>query len=197
MSEQNGPDVGTRLRSIRNRRNLSLRALAELSGLSPNTISLIERGITSPSVSTLHQLATALGVPINSFFVEPQEITTMILTRAEERIRAGSASVVLESLGYGVEGQACDPFIVTLKPGASSGNQVMIHTGTELIHCLQGKFAYEIEGEQFELRPGDTLLFRAERPHRWHNPNEEPAIFLLMMSVTEQRQESVEQHLHP
>jgi transcriptional regulator with XRE-family HTH domain/mannose-6-phosphate isomerase-like protein (cupin superfamily) len=197
MSEQSSPDVGNRLRSIRQRRGLSLRALAELSGLSPNTISLIERGITSPSVSTLHQLATALGVVINAFFVEPQEITTVILTRAGERIRSGSASVVLESLGYGLEGQACDPFVVVLKPGANSGRQVMIHTGTELVHCLEGQFHYEIADEQFKLGPGDTLLFRAEQPHRWHNPYGEPATFLLMMSVTEQREESVEQHLHP
>lgn len=79
MTEQDIPKVGHQLRSLRNERGLSLRALAELCELSPNTISLVERGETSPSVSTLHRLATALGVPITAFFTEPVEKTHVIL----------------------------------------------------------------------------------------------------------------------
>jgi quercetin dioxygenase-like cupin family protein len=104
---------------------------------------------------------------------------------------------MLESLGYGLEGQACDPFIVTLKSHASSGRQMMIHVGSELIHCLKGNLDIEVAGESYRLLPGDTLLFRAEQPHRWRNPNDGPAVFLMMMQSTKERQESMEQHLHP
>ena len=96
MSEHPSPDVGGHLKEMRGERGLSLRALAELCDLSPNTISLIERGVTSPSVSTLSRLATALGVPITSFFTEPIEKKAVIVTRASERARSGSAAVVLE-----------------------------------------------------------------------------------------------------
>jgi transcriptional regulator with XRE-family HTH domain len=197
MNEQETPNVGTRLRSIRKQRGLSLRALAELSELSPNTISLIERNVTSPSVSTLHQLAKALGVPITSFFVESQARVEVLLTRASERSRSGSASVVLESLGYGLEDQACDPFAVTLRPGASSGRRMMVHSGHELIYCLDGELDCEIAGEHYRLAPGDSLLFHADLPHRWRNPNSGPAVFLLIMEAIDDRQESVDQHLHP
>ena len=101
MSEQESPNVGVRLREFRHQRGLSLRALAELCELSPNTISLIERGTTSPSVSTLQRLALALGVHISDFFVDPGARTKLLLTRAEDRTRSGSSSVRLESLGYG------------------------------------------------------------------------------------------------
>ncbi len=197
MSEQETPDVGSRVRTYRQERGLSLRALAELCELSPNTISLIERGVTSPSVSTLQRLATALAVPITSFFAEEPERLRIILTRAGDRIRSGSASVVLESLGYGLEEQACDPFFVVLKARAHSGRQVMIHSGHELVHCLRGEVDYEIAGEHYRLRPGDTLLFHADIPHRWRNPTDEPAEFLLIMQVAEERDASVNQHLHP
>jgi transcriptional regulator with XRE-family HTH domain len=197
MSEQEAPHVGTRVRSLRQQRGLSLRALAELCELSPNTISLIERGATSPSVSTLQRLAIALGVHITSFFTEPVESMQVILTRAEERIRSGSGSVLLESLGYGLEEQACDPFFVTMKPGASSGTQMMIHTGHELVFCLQGELDYEIAGEHHRLLPGDALLFHAHLPHRWQNPADEPVVFLLIMQVVEDRHASVDQHLQP
>lgn len=197
MSEQNSPNVGIHLKEFRSERGLSLRALAELCDLSPNTISLIERGVTSPSVSTLHRLATALGVPINAFFTEPVERMEVILTRGGERARSGSASVILESIGYGLEQQACDPFLVTLEAGAGSGSRQMMHSGHELIFCLEGELDYEIAGEHHRLRPGDALLFHADLPHRWHNPNDEPVSFLLIMQLIEERHEHLDQHLHP
>ncbi|MCE1252519.1 MAG: helix-turn-helix domain-containing protein, partial [Anaerolineae bacterium] len=66
--------VGMKLRYLRNQKGFSLRVLAERSGLNINTLSLVENGKSSPSVSTLQQLARALEVPITSFFEsEPQE----------------------------------------------------------------------------------------------------------------------------
>lgn len=195
MSEQEAPNVGTRLRALRQQRGLSLRALAELCELSPNTISLIERGSSSPTVASLHRLASSLGVPINSFFADEAEKTKVILTRADERTCSGSASVVLESLAHGLEDQVCVPFLATLKHGASSGRQMMTHSGHELIYCLEGALDYEIDGEHYPLAPGDTLLFHADLPHRWRNGNRRPAVFLLMMVATEDRERSVDQHL--
>jgi transcriptional regulator with XRE-family HTH domain len=182
---------------MREERGLSLRALAQLCEMSPNTISLIERGASSPSVSTLDRLARALGVPITSLIAGPTEKAQVILTRASERTRSGSAGVLLESIGYGLEEQICDPFVVTLKRGASSGRRMMAHSGSELVFCLEGELDYEIAGEHYRLAPGDALLFRAELPHRWRNPNSGPAVFLLIMQVTEERHEAVNQHLHP
>ena len=61
-------NVGRHLRELRAGRGLSIRALAEQSRLNVNTLSLIENSRTSPSVSTLQQLASALDVPITAFF---------------------------------------------------------------------------------------------------------------------------------
>lgn len=197
MSEQATPDVGRHLKQMRGERGLSLRALAELCDLSPNTISLIERGVTSPSVSTLSRLATALGVPITFFFTEPIDKKEVIVTRAAERARSGSSSVVLESIGFGLEQQACDPFVVTMESGASSGDKVMIHAGHELIFCLEGELDYEISGEHHRLSPGDALLFHADLPHRWQNAGDQPVKFLLIMQIFEERADHLHEHLHP
>ena len=193
---EDAPNVGLYLRSLRQQRGLSLRALAALCDLSANTISLIERGVSSPSVSTLHRLAKALGVPITSFFIDPGEEVKIIITRADDRTRSGSASVVLESLGSGLVEQACEPFVVFLKPRAYSGKQVMVHGGHELVFCLTGELDYEISGEHYRLLPGDALLFHANLPHRWGNPSDEPAEFVLIMQATEEVHESINQHLH-
>src|SRR4030065_947235 len=61
-------DVGRNLRDLRAERELSIRSLAELSGLNVNTLSMIENGKSSPSVSTLQQLASAINVSTPAFF---------------------------------------------------------------------------------------------------------------------------------
>ena len=180
MSEQGAPDVGSQLRALRQKRGLSLRTLAELCDLSPNTISLIERGDSSPSVSTLRRLATALGVQITAFFEVQAEPVQVVLTRAAERRRSGNAQVFLESLGAGLQEQSVEPFMVTMRPGADSGPQPIVHTGQEVVHCVQGEVEYEVEGRSYRLAVGDTLLFEAWLPHRWSNPGSVPATFLLV-----------------
>jgi transcriptional regulator with XRE-family HTH domain len=196
MSEKGIPDVGAQVRALRQRRGLSLRTLAELCDLSPNTISLVERGESSPSVSTLHRLATALSVPITAFFQEHTEPVQVVLTRMAQRACSGNAHVLLESLGSGLEEQSLEPFLVTMKPGADSGQQIMVHTGQEMVYCLQGQVEYEVAGRPYRLAPGDTLLFQAQLAHRWRNPAELPATFLLVFCSGGQGN-PVEQHLHP
>lgn len=60
--------LGDRLRQLRAERRLSQRDLAQLAGISTNSISLIEREEISPSVSTLQSLARALNVKVSYFF---------------------------------------------------------------------------------------------------------------------------------
>jgi len=86
-TQSSEPNVGRRLRDLRQRRGLTQRALAQACDLSANAIGLIERGETSPSVSTLHRLALALEVPIAELFVEPGE-QTVVLTKGSQRSRA-------------------------------------------------------------------------------------------------------------
>jgi len=196
MSEKGVPDVGAQVRALRQQRGLSLRTLAELCDLSPNTISLIERGESSPSVSTLHRLATALSVPITAFFEEHAEPVQVVLTRVAERSCSGNAHVLLESLGTGLEEQCLEPFVVTMKPGADSGQQIMVHTGQEMVYCLQGEVEYEVTDQSYRLAAGDTLLFEARLAHRWRNTAEMPATFL-MVFCTGGKESPVEQHMQP
>jgi transcriptional regulator with XRE-family HTH domain len=194
MDEISPPDIGPRLRALRKRRGLSLRALAELGGLSANTISLVERGKTSPSVATLHRLATALGVSM-TFFFEEDEQRDVVFVKADRRARTRSDSVTMENLGSGLRDQAMEPLLVTLQPGAGSGDEPIVHVGHEFVFCLEGGIEYEIKDDRYLLDAGDSLIFEAHLPHRWRNVSDEPSAILLILQTQEGREESVEQHL--
>ncbi len=174
-------DVGIRLRQLREQRGLSIRALARQSGLSANALSLIERGRSSPSVSTLYKVATAMGVPITTFFQTEPELHDVVYIRAGERTRVPFTRGLVEGLGgEGFSGRV-EPFALTLENGANSGPQPIVHTGHEFVLCLRGQLEYQVEDEIFLLEAGDTLLFAAHRQHRWRNPGPlvTSAIFVL------------------
>jgi transcriptional regulator with XRE-family HTH domain len=183
MSELKPPDVGAQVKTLRRERGLSMRALAQQCELSPNTISLIERRATSPSVSTLHRLATALQVPITAFFTEQADQVRVITSHPEDRPSSVSENVWLESLGSGLEDQALEPFVVTLKSGAGSGRKAIVHDGHELVYCLEGEMEYEIDEQVYQLQAGESLLFEAQLPHRWHNRGSDAAKFLLVFQT--------------
>ena len=173
--------VGQRLRAIRKSRNLSIRALAERSDLSVNTLSLIENGKTSPSVSTLYQLARGLKVPITIFFDSDQTIRRVIYQKASERRQIIFAQGQMESLGAGLSGLGSEPFITTLEPGAASGSAPIIYAGREFVYCLEGHISYVIGDEIYPLGPGDSLILAAYTPHSWRNsaPTNSRALLVL------------------
>jgi transcriptional regulator with XRE-family HTH domain len=188
-------EVGGRLRELRQERGMSMRALARESGLSTNALSMIERGRTSPSVSTLCKIADALQIPITAFFrLEPprQEI---VLRRAKDRKRITFPKGLWEGLGGESFIGHMEPFMLTLEEGACSGPFGMIHTGHEFILCLSGKIEFEIENQKYLLEAGDNLIFAAQLTHRWCNGGEAPATAIVVLAGFEQGESPSEFHL--
>lgn len=175
-------DVGTRLRQLREERNMSMRSLATVSGLSANALSMIERGKTSPSVSTLYKLADALGVPVTAFFGAQPSKQQVIFTPAEERPRVPFARGVWEGLGGEQFAGRVEPFMLTLESGVSSGPGHMAHSGHEFVFCLRGQLEYLVERQIYQLGTGDSLLFAAYLNHRWRNPGNTVTNALIVLS---------------
>ena len=163
-------NVGERLRELRTAREISMRVLAAKSGLSIHTISLIERGKTSPSVSTLYKLAEALNVSITDFFSAENDRRQVVFLKADERTRISFTRGLFEGLGGEQFSGKVEPFVLTLENSANSGPQAMSHTGHEFVFCLRGELEYQVEHEIYELSPGDSLLFAAHLKHRGKTP---------------------------
>lgn len=191
--------LGPRVRGLRKERDLSQRELARLAGLSANAISLIERNEISPSVATLHRLATALNVRISYFVEGDEDQTNIIHIKASQRPSLSSKGLMVAGLGQRLPGQEVEPFFIALAPGAESGRRPVIHAGHEIVCCLQGTVEYEIDGDIYLLEAGDFLLFEAELPHHWRNPGDERAEMLLILQTPNGSNESVRRHFssHP
>ena len=187
-------DVGRALRTLRAERGLSIRALAEQSGLAVNTLSLIENDKTSPSVSTLQQIAIALDVPITAFFETGAPKNSVAYVASNHRSRATFAHGTLDDLGAGLTDRIVEPFIITLKPNTGSGPDPIVHTGYEFVFCLEGQITYTIEDRTYALDRGDSLLFESHLPHRWQNTNDKPAEAILVLYPTDAHDRPTERH---
>ena len=187
-------DVGYRLREIRTERGLSIRALAERSGLNVNTLSMIENGKTSPSVSTLQLVAAALNTPMTAFFETETPEQEIVFQKKDERRAVDFSHGRLADLGIGFTRQEIGPFLISLAPKADSGKNPIVHTGSELVFCLEGQIRYEVNGDTFILDPGDSLLFEARLPHRWLNPLEVPSRSLLLLCPADERDDPNHSH---
>lgn len=189
-------NVGQRLREIRMENELSIRDLAKISGLNVNTLSMIENGKNSPSLETLQLLSFALETPITDFFESnepPQKIA---------HCKSGERSVVqfnhgsLEDLSDGMPRRGAETFLVIHNPHSHSGETPIVHTGREVVYCLEGTLSYTVDQQEFLLEPGDSLVFEAYLPHSWHNPNPVPTRSLLVLCPYDENDQPTEQHFN-
>jgi transcriptional regulator with XRE-family HTH domain len=175
-------DVAFRLRELREARGISMRTLATKSGLSANALSMIERGRTSPSVSTLYKLADALGVSITAFFGAETERKQVVFLKSDERTRMSFTRGVFEALGGEQFAGRVEPFMLTLEGGASCGQHSIVHTGHEFVFCLRGQLDYFVEKQIYHLESGDSLLFASKLQHKWKNPGHTITNALIIIS---------------
>ena len=165
--------IGPRLRELRLQQSLSLQQLAERAGVSAAAIHKIERNGMVPTITTLLKLADAFDRPVGYFVDEEADgAGPVAFTPAPERGAAYTphAGVEAQSISGSYARFFLDAAVTTIQAGAGSGPALTQHQGEELLFMLEGVLAFEVDGIDYQLRPGDALHFRTDRPHRWENP---------------------------
>ena len=188
-------NIGRRLQELRTMQGLSIRSLAEISGLNFNTLSLIENEKTSPNVGTLQQLAAALRVPITAFFETSAIYKDVVFQKAGQRPQTTFPRGELEDLGGGMALGEATPLLLTSDPNANSGLDAIVHTGQEFVYCLEGTMVYRVGQDEYILELGDSLIFQAHLPHRWENRGNTPFRSILVICPSDDNDRLVGQHL--
>ena len=170
--------IGPRLRELRLQQSLSLQQLAERAGVSAAAIHKIERNGMVPTITTLLKLADAFDRPVGYFVDEEADgAGPVAFTPAPARGAAytAHAGVRSQTISGSYARFFLDGTVTTVDVGAGSGVALGQHQGEELLFMLDGSLAFEVDGLDYMLRPGDALHFRTDRPHRWENPGPAPA----------------------
>jgi transcriptional regulator with XRE-family HTH domain len=171
-------ELGRRVRSLREARGMSLRQLGASSGLSASFLSGIERGASSPSISSLASLAEALGVTLSDLFLVAERPAQVVRERERIAFRLADAPVEYVRLAAALRDRSIEPMIVTLPPRFAPQEAVFIHKGEEFGMVLSGVLNIVVGGQSHELSSGDTIHFRSDVPHSWSNCADQPVVML-------------------
>ncbi|MEQ8348960.1 MAG: XRE family transcriptional regulator [Sneathiellaceae bacterium] len=174
--------IGRQVRTIRQSLGITITELARATSLSVGMLSKLENGQTSPSLTSLQSLATALNVPMTALFARFDESRDATFVRAGEGLpierRGSRAGHLYQLLGNSMRGDVrVEPFLITLDE-ESSTYPVFEHPGYEFIYMLQGRVTYRYADRTYTLGPGDSLFFESDAPHGPADLTDLPAIYL-------------------
>jgi transcriptional regulator with XRE-family HTH domain len=199
MGDPKVPPIGPRIRAERARREVTIRALARVIGVSPSLISQIETGKSQPSVSTLYGITSTLGLSLEDLFdasdadetAEPPAADQALRYLRSDRVKGVGphvspderelltleSGVTWERLGL-VPNHHVEFLLVTYQPGSASApdGRLMRHSGTEYAYLISGELELTLGFDKYPLAPGDSACFESTRPHAYHNHGDVPAI---------------------
>ena len=164
-------DLGSRLRTARLRHQLSQRALAKKAGVANATISLIESGSTSPSVSALKRILAGLPMTLAEFFSdELPGMKSEVFYRAQELTEiSGGEGISYRQIGSARDGHMLQILFESYEVGADTGLIMLQHEGEEGGVILSGKLEVTVGDYSRVLGVGDAYYFNSNEPHRFRN----------------------------
>jgi transcriptional regulator with XRE-family HTH domain len=180
--------VGARVKALREAAGLSLRDLAERSGVSAPMLSQVERGETSPTLTVAERIATGLDLRLSQL-LRLDEGGSVTVTHPAQRRRGGNRrrGHSFEVLTSAQPGQRAELSRHTLGPGGSTGgpeDPPMHEPGSRETALIErGEVVLVCDGQLHELAEGDLVTFDADLPHRFENGSASEAVLLAVVSA--------------
>lgn len=161
--------IGERLKSIRQKRNMTLEDVAGLTGVSKPMLGQIERGQSSPTVTTLWKIATGLKVPFSVFLQEQGVDYSVASVEAEQAVCEEGGAMRLYPLFVFDPARAFEVFYIEFDPGCVHGSQRHDDGVEEYIFVVHGTLHMTLGGEGITLGEKQAIRFRADIPHSYGN----------------------------
>lgn len=164
-------NVGIKIKKLRTEKGITLKELSEKSELSVGFLSQLERGLTTIAVDSLEKIAEILGVHLTYFFNYPHKSKDRVLRSYEQEITdSGDGGFIKYSLSTNLEDKALVPRLVEILPQKENEEIFSYkHDGEEFFYVLEGILTLFIDGERYEVYPGDSVHMNSNIAHNWAN----------------------------
>jgi transcriptional regulator with XRE-family HTH domain len=149
---------GERIRQRRRAMGLSLRALGEKVQLTGSFLAQIERGLSSPSIASLQQIAKVLEVPIFYFFTQERLVQRVVRRDTRRNLHFPGSNMTYELLVPSLKHKSMG-LVIRLGPGERIDPIRLAEATEEWLLLLEGKVAIQVAGERYELEPGDSISY--------------------------------------
>jgi transcriptional regulator with XRE-family HTH domain len=174
---------GARVRAARQRQGLTLEALAAAAGISRATLSNLERGEHSPSLTAATNVARALRVSLAELLGDEDRRPVVTIPKAERLVFHDPATgIERQLLSPAFAGRGIEFIRATLPPFAATDDLRPYHPAIDKYVLVEaGTLRVVIGGEHHLLEEGDSFYFRASASHRFENAGPSPCSYLAIL----------------
>ncbi|WP_322050054.1 helix-turn-helix domain-containing protein [Paraburkholderia bannensis] len=186
--------LAKRVRDLRKAHGHTLDDLAEASGVSRSTISLIERQEISPTAVVLNKLADALGVTMPALFTDEADSDAQeqpLARRADQQTWTDPATGYrrrhVSPVGFASPLELVE---VSFPPGESVtfDNVTRLATTHQQVWVLEGEMSISVGDKAWHLKAGDCLAMVLDQQIVFHNPGRKPARYALALTTVSTNQ---------
>jgi transcriptional regulator with XRE-family HTH domain len=185
--------VGSKIKGIRESKNISIEEVSERSGLTTEQINSIETDQNLPSLGPLIKIARALGVRLGTF-LDDSDALGPIVCRAADREKDSSISfsngasdarkhMEYHPLAQQKAGRHMEPFIIDINPEEAPNFQLSAHEGEEFIYVMQGEVEIVYGKETYNLKEGDSIFYDSIVNHHVHGAPGKAAKILAVVYI--------------
>jgi transcriptional regulator with XRE-family HTH domain len=174
-------DLGRKLRQLRLRKKIALVDLGKHTGLSPSMLSQLENGKMIPTLPTLARIAMVFDVGLEHFFGDKRGEKLFSVVRARERMRfperadAPNPSYFFECLMFSTQGKGLQAYLAEFPRRSAADVSEHFHDGSEFLFLLEGSLTIHFQGEDHDLRAGDSVHLDSSEPHSYRGTGKNPA----------------------
>ncbi len=168
-------EIGNKIKGLRQQLNLSQAELADRCELTKGYISQLENDLTSPSISTLCDILSALGTDLSEFF--KKEVDEKVVFGGEDFIEKQDDGMLWKWIIPNAQKNIMEPVLVELLAGASTSVDFP-HEGEEFGYVLEGKICITLGKNKYVCKKGETFYYIADKSHSIVNNGKNAAKFL-------------------
>lgn len=174
-------EINKKIKELRIQKGLTLKDLSERTELSISFLSQVERGTTSLAITSLKKIADALNKKMAEFFEETSNQKYVVKANEHHPFNIKGSEFTYVRKNGEFAGRLLEPILVTLTPNQKQ-TQKFGHPGEEFYYVVEGMVVFQLEGEEYLVRKGDSIHFPSTIPHTVENPSNEEAILLSVLT---------------
>ncbi|GAA2228763.1 XRE family transcriptional regulator [Herbiconiux moechotypicola] len=169
--------MGARMRMLRVKRSMTLSELAAKAGLSHPFLSLVERGMARPSMTSFSSILTALESDPIEFLLDLTDSAPVDVPPGGLHIVRGQGAQLDHYGDASARRLAASPRLPLLVEYSGANvdeGSHLVHHGDEFLYAIEGALMLHLGGGEHLLQAGDSVVYDAQTPHSWRSADGAP-----------------------
>lgn len=165
--------VSVNLKKLREEKKLSLDHVAKITGVSKSMLGQIERGEVNPTITTIWKIANGLKISFTALLYRPQTEIEIIKKEDVQPLIEDNGKLRNYPLYPFDETRRFETYFIELDPGCYLSSDAHLQGSQEFITVFSGELNIRVRDEEYTLCNGDSIRFKADAPHTYHNASKE------------------------